>query len=78
MVGRGTGVAQSVERLTLAQVMISRFVGSSPVSGSVLTARSLEPAPDSVSPSLSAFPHHLLKINIFKKLVLGRLGGSVS
>ena len=39
-----------------AQVMISRFVGSSPTSGSVPTARSLEPASDSVSPSLSAPP----------------------
>ena len=39
---------------TLAQVVISRCVGSSPASGSVLTARSLEPASDSGSPSLSA------------------------
>ena len=37
-------MAQSVERPTLAQVTISRRVGSSPASGSVLTARSLEPA----------------------------------
>ena len=37
-------MAQSVERPTLAQVMISWFVGSSPASGSVLTAQSLEPA----------------------------------
>ena len=49
-----TWVAQSVNRLTLAQVMISQFMGSSPTSGSVLTAQSLEPASDSVSPSLSA------------------------
>ena len=49
---RGAWVAQSVERPTAAQVTISRFVGSSPASGSVLTARSLEPASDSVSPSL--------------------------
>ena len=34
-------MAQLVKRPTLAQVMISQFVGSSPVSGSVLTARSL-------------------------------------
>ena len=40
---RGAWVAQSVERLTLAQVMISGSVSSSPVSGSVLTAQSLEP-----------------------------------
>ena len=53
----GTWVAQSVERQTSAQIIISQFVGSSPTSGSVLTAQSLEPASDSVSPSLSALPH---------------------
>ena len=47
-------VAQSVERLTSAQVMISQLMSSSPSSGSVLTARSLEPASDPGSPSLSA------------------------
>ena len=47
-------MAQSVECLTSAQVRISQRVGSSPASGSVLTAQSLEPALDSVSPSLSA------------------------
>ena len=41
-----------VKRRTSAQVMISQFTGSSPASGSVLTAWSLEPVPDSVSPSL--------------------------
>ena len=46
-------MAQLVERPTSAQVMISQFVGSSPMSGSTLTAQSLEPALDSVSPSLS-------------------------
>ena len=62
-------MAQSVERPTSAQVMISRFVSSNPASGSVLTAQSLEPASDSVSPSLSAPPLlalSLSKINIFK------------
>ena len=49
-------MAQSVGHLTLAQVMILEFVGSSLVLGSVLTAQSLEPASDSVSPSLSAPP----------------------
>ena len=53
---RGTWVAQSIKRPTLAQVMISRSVSSSPVSGSVLAAQSLEPASDSVSPSLSGPP----------------------
>ena len=33
----GAWVAQSVDPLTLAQVMISQLVGSSPVSGSVLS-----------------------------------------
>ena len=49
-------VAQSVERPTSVQVMISRFVSSGPASGSVLTAQSLEPASGSVSPSVSAPP----------------------
>ena len=46
-------MAQSVKCLTLAQVMISQSVSSSPASGSVPTARSLEPALDSVSVSRS-------------------------
>ena len=50
----GTWAAQLVERQTLAQVVISQFGGSSPVPGSVLTARSPEPASDSVSSSPSA------------------------
>ena len=49
-------MAQSVERLTSAQVMISWSTCSSPASSSVLTAQSLEPASDSLSPSLSAPP----------------------
>ena len=49
-------MAQSVKRPTLVQVMISWFVSLSLASGSVLTAQSLEPASDSVSPSLSAPP----------------------
>ena len=49
-------MAQSVKRPTSAQVMISRSVSSSPASGSVPTAQSLEPVSDSVSPSLSAPP----------------------
>ena len=44
-------VAQSVKCSTLAQVMISQLVGSSAAPSSVLTACSLEPALDSVSPS---------------------------
>ena len=49
---RGAWVAQSVKCPTLAQVMISLFVSSSSTSSSVLTAQELEPALDSVSPSL--------------------------
>ena len=56
ILSRGAWVAQSVKRPTSAQVMISRFVGSSPALGSVPTAQSLEPASESVSPSLSAPP----------------------
>ena len=52
----GRLVAQSAESPTLAQVTISPFVSSSPVSGSVLTAQSRKPAWESVSPSLSAPP----------------------
>ena len=48
----GSWVAQSVKRPTSAQIMISQFVSLSPASSSVLTAQSLEPASDSVSPSL--------------------------
>ena len=52
--GDGTGcLGGSVKHPTSAQVMISRFVGLSPTSGYVLTVQSLEPALDSVSPSLS-------------------------
>ena len=36
---QGAWVAQSVKRLTSAQVMISQFVGSSPTLGSALTAQ---------------------------------------
>ena len=72
-------MAQSVKHPTSAQVMISWLVSLSPVSHSVLTAQSLEPAPDSVSPSVSALSLLVLarslslflslsKINIFKRL----------
>ena len=71
---RGTWVAQPVKHPTSAQVSISWFVSSSPVTGSVLTAQSLEPASDSVSSSLSA-PSLLVlflslsKINKHKKKI---------
>ena len=70
---RGAWLAQQVEPLTSAQVTISRSVSPSPASGSVLRAQNLEPASDSVSPSLSAPPPvalslflSLSKINIKK------------
>ena len=64
---RGARVAQSVKRLTSAQVMISRSVSSIPVSGSVLRAQSLEPASDSGSPSLSAPPLLMLCLSLSQK-----------
>ena len=60
---RSTWVAQSVGCPTLAQVTISWFIGLGPTSGSVLTAQSLEPASDSVSPSLSASPLLLVSLS---------------
>ena len=53
---RGAWAAQSVEHPTSTQVMISRFLGSSPASGSEPTAWSRQPVSDSVSPSLSTPP----------------------
>ena len=58
-------MAQSVERPTSAQVMISQSVSSSPALGSALTAQSLETASDSVSPSLSVPP--LLTLDLSQK-----------
>ena len=57
-------MAQSVERPTLVQVMILQFVSSSPASGSVLTAQSLELASDSVSPSLCPSHAHALSLSV--------------
>ena len=51
---RGAWVVQLVKHLTSTQVMISWFMGSTPVSSSVLTSQSLDPASDSVYPCLSA------------------------
>ena len=63
---RGTWVTQSVKCPTLAQVMITQFMGSSPALGSVLTVQNLEPASDSVSPSLSVPPPHILSLTLKK------------
>ena len=62
----GTWVAQLVKRPTLAQVTILWLVGSSPAAGSLPTARSLEPASDSVSPSLAAPPPLTLCLSLSK------------
>ena len=63
-------MAQSVKHMTSVQVMISQFVSWSPALGSVLTAQSLEPASDSVSPCPSAPPPLVLclseEINVKK------------
>ena len=58
---------QSVKHPTLAQVMISWFVSSSPTSGSVLTSQSLEPASDSVSLSFSDPPLPALCVSVSQK-----------
>ena len=63
---RGAWVAQSVEHLTLPRVMISQPMGSSPWSGSVLTAQSLKPASDSVSPFLSTPPPLTFRLSFSK------------
>ena len=63
----GAWVAQSVGCPTSAQVMISRSLSSSPVSGSVLRAQSLEPASDSESPFLSAPPPFILCLTLPQK-----------
>ena len=74
----GTWVAQSVECPTWAQDRISQFVGSSPASGSVLMAQSLEPLqilclplslplPRSFSFSLSLSLSKTINIKKFKK-----------
>ena len=61
------------EELTFLQL-----VGSRPASGFVLKAQSLEPALDSVSPSLSAPPLLTLCLSLSKiNKHLGCLGGSV-
>ena len=63
----GAWVAWSVKRPTSAQVMISWSMSSSPAAGSVLTAQSLEPVSDSVSPFLSAPPLFMLCLFLSQK-----------
>ena len=56
-----------VKCLTLAQVVISQSMSSGPTSGFVLTSPSLEPASDSVSPSLSAPPPLMFYLSLSQK-----------
>ena len=55
---------------TSARVTISWFVGLGPALGSVLMAQSLQPALDSVSPSLSAPPLLALSLSLSLSLSL--------
>ena len=73
-------MAQSVKCPTSAQVRIWQFMGSSPVSGSVLTAQSLEPASDSVSPSVCHFPACALSLKNkhLKKVKLSYRGAGLA
>ena len=64
---RGAWGAQSAGCPTSAQVTISWSVGSSPTSGSVLTAHSLDPIPDSVSPSLFPSSTHIFSLSLSLK-----------
>ena len=70
-------MAQSVKHLTLIQVMISWFVGSSPTSGSVITAQSLEPASHSLSPSFSAPPQLALSLSVSLCLSLSKINKNI-
>ena len=65
---RGTWVAQCVKGPISAQVTISQVAGSSPASGSVLTAQSLAPTLDSVS-SLSDPPLLVLCLSLSLKII---------
>ena len=49
----------------MAQVTVSRFMSLSPVSGSVLTAQSLEPASDALSLPVSLSSPPLLYHNFY-------------
>ena len=61
-------MAHLVEHPTSGRVVISQFVGSSPMSGSVLTAQSPEPDSDSVPPSLSAPTPLILGLSLSQKI----------
>ena len=57
-------VAQWVKLPTLAQLMISGFLGSSPMSGSVLTPQSLKTASHAVALSLCVPPRLILSSSL--------------
>ena len=64
-------MAQSAKRPAAAQVMVSPSMSSSPTSGSVLPAQSLEPTWDSVSPlSLFPSPARALSRSVSQKYIL--------
>ena len=62
----GSWVVQLVEHLTLPLRVILRFVSSSPASGSGLTAQSLGPVLDSLSPFLSLPLPHSYSVDLSK------------
>ena len=70
-------MAQSVKHPTMAQVMISWVLSSSPASGSVLTAQGLEPASDSLSLFLSASPPLMLCLSLKNKQTLKHILNNV-
>ena len=66
----GAWVAQSVQCPTLAQVMISTVCEFDIFDIHVrLCAQSLDPAPDSVAPSLSASPPLVLCLSLSQKQI---------
>ena len=71
-------MAQLVEPPTSPQVMISQSVCLSPALGSVLTAQGLEPALDSVSPSLSDPPPLMLCLSVSLSLSLSLCQKSIN
>ena len=68
----GAWVVQLGECPTLAQVMISQFLSSSPSSDSMLTAQSLQPVLNSVYPSLSA-PPLLITLSLKNKYMFKKM-----
>ena len=64
---QGIWVAQLAKHPTSAQGMVSWSMDMSPWSGSVVATQSLEPALDSVSPSLLAPPPLMLSLSLKNK-----------